>query len=604
METNGLGYPGPWSVVERPHGGDRRMDTRALTPDPSVVTWPIWSEWGVDPSLRHAEAPIPAWWRSWRSGQEAIVDAAFAAYQQGKRIAVLQAPTGFGKTAVAEAVRRRLGVCGVYLSETKKLQTQFADAFPYTAILKGRMNYPTADQPNRFPELTAKDCTRGRLTARHCPTCVSDEGAASHCFYCHPVAACEYRQAKRAAGRANLAALTTAYFLTAANFSGLFSPSPFVVVDECDVMERTLMGHIEVSLSAKLRDELHLPPFPFDRPPSLHQFLTPALEAVTRFVARWSASDDLDMATFQRLQRYESLQAVWSAALRLGAEDWVYAGQQGQVVYKPVHVGSVADQFFWQHGVLWLLMSATVVDGVELLGSLGITDPSLYAILPTPASTFPPARCPVVTMPAARMIYSARETAIPAMRQAVAAVVTHHAEHRVLIHTPSFDLAKALEPAVRGRLAFVHAAPRPSDELDRMIRAFKVSAPPGVLMGPGFDRGLDLPDDECRVQVVVKAPFASLGDAQVKARMDRMDGQQWYEVQAIRSFLQSLGRGMRAEDDWVISYVLDAYLLERLSAGRRGSWSGLLDRWYHQRMQGRQYGPFEAWLMPREEWPK
>lgn len=79
-----------------------------------------------------------------------------------------------------------------------------------------------------------------------------------------------------------------------------------------------------------------------------------------------------------------------------------------------------------------------------------------------------------------------------------------------------------------------------------------------------MDRGVDLKDDDCRVVVVAKVPFPYLGDKQVSARLHSPGGQAWYTVQTIRTLVQMTGRGVRHEDDWCESYVLDSVMLKQL----------------------------------------
>ena len=59
-----------------------------------------------------------------RPRQIPAVDVIVEAFEAGKRIVVLEAPTGAGKTVIAEAVRRRLKVPALYVCTDKLLQDQ------------------------------------------------------------------------------------------------------------------------------------------------------------------------------------------------------------------------------------------------------------------------------------------------------------------------------------------------------------------------------------------------------------------------------------------------------------------------------------------------
>jgi Rad3-related DNA helicase len=77
------------------------------------------------------------------------------------------------------------------------------------------------------------------------------------------------------------------------------------------------------------------------------------------------------------------------------------------------------------------------------------------------------------------------------------------------------------------------------------------------MLAPSMARGIDLPGDLCRVQVIAKAPFLSLGDAQVARRTHLPGGDVWYAVQAIRDIVQMTGRAVRSKDDHAITYIFD-----------------------------------------------
>jgi ATP-dependent DNA helicase DinG len=54
---------------------------------------------------------------------------------------LLEAPTGFGKSAVAIALALSLGSSYICTS-TKDLQTQYSKDFPYIKAAKGKNNFP------------------------------------------------------------------------------------------------------------------------------------------------------------------------------------------------------------------------------------------------------------------------------------------------------------------------------------------------------------------------------------------------------------------------------------------------------------------------------
>lgn len=191
-------------------------------------------------------------------------------------------------------------------------------------------------------------------------------------------------------------------------------------------------------------------------------------------------------------------------------------------------------------------------------------------------STFDPARRPIYVHPIAEMTRKQEDYARPLICQAVQKVVAKHPEDKILIHTVSYKLNRFIEDQLRQgdslfRLVTYNTAGEKQRAIDRYL-----NQEGAVFLAPSLDRGIDLPGDDCRVIVVCKVPFPSLGDKQVSARMHGKGGQSWYAVRTIRSLVQMTGRGMRSADDFCESYILDKMFLE--SIWRRHK--NLLPKWW------------------------
>jgi len=101
-----------------------------------------------------------------------------------------------------------------------------------------------------------------------------------------------------------------------------------------------------------------------------------------------------------------------------------------------------------------------------------------------------------------------------------------------------------------------------SGEKDQALQRY-LATEGAVLIAPSMDRGVDLPGDACRVQVVAKVPFPNLGDKQVNKRLYTRGGQEWYAVQAVRSLVQMTGRGVRSPEDHAMCLNPEARILTK-----------------------------------------
>jgi Rad3-related DNA helicase len=155
-----------------------------------------------------------------------------------------------------------------------------------------------------------------------------------------------------------------------------------------------------------------------------------------------------------------------------------------------------------------------------------------------------------------------QEVAYPQIAQAVGKILSLHPESKILVHTVSYALNKYLGDYLRSTGEFLRVVSyNTSGDKQKAIDTY-LYTPGSVLLAPSLDRGIDLPDDDCRVIIVCKIPFPSLGDKQISTRLHSKGGQSWYSVRTIRSLVQMTGRGMRHQDDMCESYILDSNFIE------------------------------------------
>jgi Rad3-related DNA helicase len=323
---------------------------------------------------------LPKWADEIRPHQMKGLQDVLAQYSAGNTIAVLDAPTGAGKTLIGELVRQSLNVRSLYLCSSISLQEQFARDFPAAAILKGRSNYATGDSPSKFPDLNAGDCNKTRSDLPACFDCDPDSVVleSPHCQWCHPVTSCPYEQAKATAIRSSIVCTNTSYFLHEANYVGnLTLARGLIIVDEADLLEDNLLSFVEVNISKRRAEELGIE--------------SPVKKTVESAWVEWAVyaekhlkdirvSGRFDGEGVAAIRQRRNLDNLIGNVKRLNNPDnglatggWVYTGyNKGDIAFKPVTVDQVANQYLWKHSPKWLLMSATTISFDVMMASLGL----------------------------------------------------------------------------------------------------------------------------------------------------------------------------------------------------------------------------------------
>lgn len=500
------------------------------------------------------EPEWPAWIDYFRQPQLDAVDAIMDAYTRTNTV-ILDAPTGSGKTLIAEMVRRRLAVKGVYTCTTKTLQDQVLADFPYARVLKGRVNYPTELEP----EKTCDDCS-GQM-----------------CRMCDSRKTCPYRVAKVEALGSRLAVLNTAYLLAecSAGKESAFSGSPFTIIDEACVLESVLMGTVEFKLTGRRALELGLTlPVKGARVKTVRAWMKKDVMPLLleRIKALDPESDDVQV--IRTLNQYTRMfRIVTRAYAHMTDEDWgdwvrEYDDDHEDFILKPVRVSEQGGPMVWRHAGKWLVMDGFIGSVDELAGSLGITD---YEYVQVPY-TWDPRNRPLHYKPVANMTYANMAEEVPKAVAEIRSILDNHQSSNILVHTVSYGLTKWLERELRGadelhgRRLLTYAS---AGDREKTLQAFKRNG--GVVLAPSFERGVDLPGEMCDVVVVAKMPYPNLKDRQVDTRMRGEGGELWYAVQVARNLVQMIGRGVRSADDTCDVYVVD------VNFGKFwGSWGGRL----------------------------
>ena len=485
----------------------------------------------------------------WRIHQRETVDWALEQFSMGRKYVTINAPPGYGKSLTGVAVGKIMDCSTLYVCSSKQLQDQITYDFPESVVLKGRSNYP---------------CLRaeGNLTADMCSHAYGDpcdiriDGR------------CPYRMAKNAALNSPLAVVNYSLFLLEANHVGELSGRPLIVMDEADKLDDAIVSHATLTVKKKFLRSIDLSP-----PTSTGTILgwidwsrTTLPHAADRLDSMEDEIRELTQLgldvpehTQQKVRNLKTLVNKLNIFIDRATVEWIMDDRDNSAwVFKPKWADELGEAMAMRHGARILAMSGTMPPPEFWAKDLGLpVDDVAFREVP---STFPPERRPVIAMPTIKMTYSpkkdVREEKYAQLVHKVDELLDKYPEDKGIIHTVNGELCLYLmEHSRHGYRLITHDTKNRGD----MVDFFMDSTRPLVLVSPSFSRGLDLKGDKGRFQCILKIPYASLGDMQTKARADDGDrGQSWYSGLAIRDVVQMSGRVVRSEDDWGVTYIMDA----------------------------------------------
>jgi Rad3-related DNA helicase len=524
------------------------------------------------PTLIPEELELPKKFTQWRKDQADCVD---KIVHGDKKVFLLDAPTGSGKSLVGIAAYKRLTSIDkvldrmtglderyrcVYLTRTIQLQEQVLDDFD-GVMIKGRSNYSCDARPGDFPNFTAEDCPEKCSLP------------------------CTYLIKKAEAVHAPLAVLNDAYYLAEVNGPGQFRGANMIVVDEIDSIENCLMEFIKFSVSERQCKTYGLnPPNEMD---SLVAWLNWARQAIGMVsstlremdrqlpmdVDTW---DDIEINTNRNIKRGQSFINQMNLFISEVNDSWILDFEEKtkagwRVTFKPVTVGPYCDKYLWRHGKRFLGMSGTILDPEIMAEDLGIDAYNYHRL----DSNFPVDHRPIYYNPVANLKYANMQVELPKVTEEIARLIKLYPLQNVLVHTVSNSIRDYLITnlpwsGISPEMLMTHDTDNRASQLEvfKQGRGY-------VMISPSFDRGVDLPGGECSAVIIVKMPYLNLSDKQVKARLAMPTGQRWYNLKTIQTVMQMTGRAVRSETDRADAYILDKQFSSLLARTQH-----LLPKWW------------------------
>lgn len=214
-----------------------------------------------------------------------------------------------------------------------------------------------------------------------------------------------------------------------------------------------------------------------------------------------------------------------------------------------------------------VMLSATVGDEEVFYNNIGINyfENKSYTFKRIP-STFNFEKSPVLIYPDYKLSWKNKETLFPKIKKLVYDICNKFENEKGLIQTTSY--ADALEiyntapDKIKERLLIYNNSSEKGDILKKHIQKEN-----SILLGPTLNEGLDFPDDLCRFVIITKVPYPQLNNEFTKKKMIMFKG--WYDSATSLKIIQTIGRGVRHENDYCQTFILDGCFLDLLKRTKK-----------------------------------
>ena len=495
-------------------------------------------------------------------------------HEKGYDNVILDAPTGVGKSGIATAVLRSFEN-GFYVTPQRSLREQLQEddvLSEYLQALRARADYEC--------EATGQDCANCEIRRSDEESCIQTPG-------------CTYWDAKMDAVDHQAAVLTFAYLIIdgqipvedGAGQRLSFDDRNVLVVDECHNLESQV-----ASLFAGFKLS------PFNLPDDVFDGLLDADVVAKSNTKDYLEYDDFEAILQEALDRCESYINSYGGIDSINVDDasqsveqcvrmirklemaiddcengspWVASTEKvdwdGRPItalkVEPIYVSNFLGSNLWKRSDKRVLATATMPfrsNPDRWCRRIGLDPDKTFALsVPMP---FPAENRPIYTDTIINEFSNGRdEDHWGEIMTTLDRLAGKHAGQKGLIHASSYDRAfRIFEDAYTyDNLKHNVIAQDEEDEPAELIEEWQ-SGDKDLLVSPSMTEGVDLVDDMCRWQALVKVPYPPAGDARVSYILDNVGGGwDWYSETTATSLIQSVGRAVRSQDDYAEYYVLD-----------------------------------------------
>ncbi len=532
-----------------------------------------------------------------RPQQREAIEAAIEYYEKHPNgVFFLDAPTGSGKSIIAVVFSdfmTHVKKSGYILASDVSLHTQYVEDFSrlgliHFANVKGVDNYTCSVNEEKF---SIGDCKNKSLT--------NQEASRLECY-----GSCGYFSSRERCIKSPASLLTYSYALIQRNYvedkmgdDAPFKQRDFVVCDEAHKAVDIVQSHFSPRISyethkkyLKLLEELSAlkQERPKTDPDKLkevidylhesdnnHSIFKSLKELEWQLMGIVSITDKIKSKTKSKYQNsvvpktYRSIfrildhfkdvhckvQDYVAIAEVAGVSKIVKNPQDRSITFNYVDDYYMMQKYFFDKFGFCLMMTATMGKAEDFAESLGIKKYGYYKM----ESHFKWDKSPIICEPNRRMSYKHLNNNFSWLASSVSEIVRSHKGESGIIHTASYDLTnriwQVMPKELKSRVTVY------KDTLEKEEGLKKMMLTEGqIIMGPSLLEGLNLDGDKSRFQIFLKVPYPSLSDKYVERKMKH--SQRWYDYKTVVSVMQGVGRSVRSEDDWAVTYFLDACFID------------------------------------------
>lgn len=532
-----------------------------------------------------------------RKGQLEAIDSVLTSFfiDDEKRV-VLNAPTGYGKSIIAIVISKAISKIknaesnSLILMNTNVLVDQYVNSFshlPGFYSIRGAEHYTC-----KFFKNSANHCCKKLLDVKAKEKSRDAEHAKVLLDHCENV--CEYKVSRRIAKESEILVTNNTYHFIMELYAKVLNPAlktypkrDLMIFDEAHLLNDSFVSHMQVHVTKDIINAIH-------SDMNLQKISSYNKNECTNLILDFNKVTETDYKEY-----FKKLMNYYLYITKIFDTRSKAAFEKGEM-QKYVKLNSLYKKYFGLHckiddlfkynyehviGVTSESIDIKPVFMRDLFHKVAKSEFQLYMSATIEPTLFKYAfgtskfkyikLAPIFTKDQKKVTFlnvnslnhsNMTPNMLDNLSKCCEEIVKAQKQKAGLILCPSFSVTKIISEYLKSRKnnklkIFEHIQ---GENISGVMHDFKSYKGDKIFITPSGFEGLDLKDNESRFQIIVKAPFYSLGDKRIKYILDKYP--KIYKLMTLYKIIQGLGRSTRNEQDYSHTYCLDTNIYSVFNA--------------------------------------
>jgi ATP-dependent DNA helicase DinG len=235
--------------------------------------------------------------------------------------------------------------------------------------------------------------------------------------------------------------------------------------------------------------------------------------------------------------------------IEIDKKDKMYSGIK--LISQHIWIGDYLNEYIYKHYDHVIFMTATI--GLrDVFSFVNGLDPKLtsYLEIETP---FKLENRPIYYIKGiGRMNLSSKEETFKKQIVWINKILKKYENKKGIIHCTTYEISNWIKENIQNERLLFHDPENKDEILEKHLQ----NSEPTVIVSPSMSNGIDLKDNNARFSIILKIPYPTLGSKKIVSRKN--SNKDYYSNATISELLQMVGRGVRNDDDYCDTFILDS----------------------------------------------